>query len=140
MPRLREIFSDHIAFKSITRLEQLALDNNFKIIFVPKFHCELNPIEGFWCFMKQYVRKRNDQNFETMKKLIIEGIDIYKNDPEHHNLNLKLWNRFWCCIDMYHGGESFKTILQKLFGAKQQTETKYHKKNDNFNTNIRKEN
>ena len=69
--------------------------------------------------MKQYVRKRNDQNFETMYQLIIEGIDIYKKDPELVNLNQKLWHRFWCCVDMYNDGESYKTILQKLFGAKQ---------------------
>ena len=119
LPNLREILSHHIAFKSITKLEQLALDYNLKIIFVPKFHCEMNPIEGFWCFMKQYVRKRNDQNFETMYQLIIEGIDIYKKDPELVNLNQKLWHRFWCCVDMYNDGESYKTILQKLFGAKQ---------------------
>jgi hypothetical protein len=90
--------------------------------------------------MKQYVRKQNDQNFETMHQLIIEGIDIYKKDPELVNLNLKLWHRFWCCVDMYNDGESYKTILQKLFGAKQHSETKCHKKNDNFNTNIHKEN
>jgi hypothetical protein len=77
LPNLRDFQSYHIAFKSITKLEQQALDYNLKIIFVPKFHCELNLIEGFWCFMKQYMRKRNDQNIETMHQLIIEGIDIF---------------------------------------------------------------
>ncbi len=41
---------------------------------------------------------------------------------------------------MYNDGESYKTILQKLFGAKQHSETKCHKKNANFNTNIHKDN
>ena len=57
--------------------------------------------------MKQYVRKRKDQNFETMHQLIIEGIDIYKKDPELDNLNLKLWHRFWSCVDLYNDGESY---------------------------------
>jgi len=104
LPNLREIQSYHIAFKSITKLEQQALDYNLEIIFVPKFHCELNLIEGFGCFMKQYVRKRNDQNIATMHQLIIEGIGIYQKDPELVNLNLKLWHRFWCCVDMHKDG------------------------------------
>ena len=60
LPNLKEIVSHHIAFQNITKLEKIALENKIKIIFVPKFHCELNPIEGFWCFTKQYVRKRNE--------------------------------------------------------------------------------
>ena len=35
-------------------------DNMVKIIFVPKFHCEFSPIEGFRCFVKQRVRKYTD--------------------------------------------------------------------------------
>ena len=36
----------HPAFVSRTKLEILAEKYNVKIIFCPKFHCELNPIEG----------------------------------------------------------------------------------------------
>ena len=109
---MKEILSGHIAFKSITKLEKLSLENGFKIIFVPKFHCELNPIEGLWCFMKRYVRTRTDQNFDTMKRLIFESIDKYNKDPENKNLNRKLWNSFWKCIDMYQEGETNATVLQ----------------------------
>ena len=133
---LKEILSGHIAFKSITKLEKLSLENGFKIIFVPKFHCELNPIEGLWCFMKRYVRTRTDQNFDTMKRLIFESIDKYNKDPENKNLNRKLWNRFWKCIDMYQEGETYATVLQSLFGAKQSGTIKNHKTNKNFNTLI----
>ena len=133
LPHLRKILSSHIAFKSITKLENLSVQYGYKIIFVPKFHCELNPIEGLWCFMKQYVRSRNDQNFETMKQLIFESIKIYSEDPEKKNLNRKLWNRFWKCIQMYHDGETYQSVLQSNFGAKQNSATKEHKKNKNFN-------
>ena len=69
----------------------------------------------------------------------MEATDIYKNDPELKKLNLKLWNRLWRCLDMYSDGKNFKNI-QTLFGAKQQSDTKYHKKNDDFNTNIHQTN
>ena len=134
LAKLKEILSDHIAFKSITKLEKLSLENGFKIIFVPKFHCELNPIEGLWCYMKRYVRTRNDQNFETMKRLVFESIETYSIDLENKHLNRKLWNRFWKCIDMYQDGETYESVLQTLFGAKQSSKTKQHKNNKNFNT------
>jgi len=92
LPNLRQILSHHAAFSSISKLENLARKYNVKIIFVPKFHCELSPVEGFWCFSKDHVRKYNDQNYETMKHLINEAIAIYKD--EKHCLNSKLWNRF----------------------------------------------
>jgi hypothetical protein len=44
-----------------------------------KFHCEFSPVEGFWCFSKDHVRKYNDQNYETMKRLINEAFAIYKD-------------------------------------------------------------
>ena len=52
LPKLRDMLINHTAFKCISKLEKLANDNMVKIIFVSKFHCELNPIEGFWCFVK----------------------------------------------------------------------------------------
>jgi transposase len=44
-----------------------------KIIYCPKYHCELNAIEGLWCHQKAYVRSRSDQTFDKMIKLISES-------------------------------------------------------------------
>jgi len=47
LPRLREILNTHPAFdEENTALNQIAKSLNGKIIWTPKFHCELNPIEG----------------------------------------------------------------------------------------------
>ena len=46
LPALREILNSHPAFDEKCALEQLATLYNIKIIWCPKFHCELNPIEG----------------------------------------------------------------------------------------------
>ncbi|CAF4218118.1 unnamed protein product, partial [Adineta steineri] len=46
LDQLRDILSNHPAFKVTSRLEQLANKYNVKVHFLPKFHCELNPIEG----------------------------------------------------------------------------------------------
>ena len=74
---LRQILSHHAAFKNISKLKNLERKYNVKIIFVLKFHCEFSPVEGFWWFSKDHVRKNNDQNSKTMQRLINEAIAIY---------------------------------------------------------------
>lgn len=110
-------------------LEKLARSYNIKIIWCPKFHCELNPIEGFWCFLKQYVRKKNDQDFNKLNELIMEAILEFKTKK----ISIKLWNRFWKCLDMYRENATYEEVLQKLFGAKSSWEVKSHKKINDFN-------
>jgi transposase len=40
----------------------------YMCIFLPKFHCELNPIEFFWSQVKKYLRDNCDYTFDTLKK------------------------------------------------------------------------
>ena len=44
-----------------------------KVIFCPKYHCELNPTEGLWCNQKQYIRKRTDQTFVRLHLLLVDS-------------------------------------------------------------------
>ena len=47
LPKLREILNTHPAFEEEnTALNQIAKSYNCKIIWTPKYYCELNPIEG----------------------------------------------------------------------------------------------
>lgn len=69
----KRILSNHKAFMKLTKLQELAQRYNIKIIYCPKYHCELNPFEGVWCWMKQYIRKRSDQTYNTMLVLVDES-------------------------------------------------------------------
>ena len=60
---LHRILSRHVAFNNISRLEKLAAKYNMKIIFNPKYHCEMNPIEGLWRSMKRFIRQKKRSNF-----------------------------------------------------------------------------
>ena len=53
LTELRTILANHPAFQKVPKLEELARKYNIKVTFAPKFHCELNAIEGLWCYMKQ---------------------------------------------------------------------------------------
>jgi hypothetical protein len=94
-----------------------------------KFHCELNPIEGVWCYLKYYVRKHDDQDFYKFFGLIDKSIEVY----QEKNLNIKLWNRFWRALEMYSNGKSCQEVQQTLFGAKSDV-TVSHKKITNVPT------
>jgi hypothetical protein len=112
--KLRETIKQHKAFDERTNLEILAEKHNVKLLFSPKFHVELNPIEGFWCFLKQYIRKRTDQSFDSMFQLIQEAKIAFSKS----NLNSKLWRRFWQAINMYHEGLSYSDIINLLYNSR----------------------
>lgn len=89
--QLREIISIHPAFDERSNLEILGEQYGIKVIFLQKFHCELNPIESVWCFIKNFVRSRTDQTYNKMITLIDEA----KNKFKESNTNSKLWRRFY---------------------------------------------
>ena len=111
LDELRNLLSAHSAFQNATRLEKLGLKYHVKIIFGPKYHCGLNPIEGLWCAMKRYVRQRNDQTFSTMLALIPKS----REDFQEKNLQLKLFRRFWRTLQAYNQGQSYSEVLKLFF-------------------------
>ena len=126
--QLREIIGQHPAFQTVcivwpiffniitdssfkkTKLENLAEKYGIRVIYCPKFHCELNPIEGLWCSMKTYVRKRTDQRYSTMLRLIEEARTHFVNI----GLYKKLFRRFWKTCEACKDGQTYGSIL-KLF-------------------------
>jgi hypothetical protein len=53
----------HPSFSPIKKLIKLAEKYGVKVIYGTKFNCELNPIEGLWCYQKCLIRRRTDQTF-----------------------------------------------------------------------------
>ena len=80
-------------------------------MFVPKFHCELNAIEGVWCYEKEFVRKYSDQTFNEMLQLIPQA----KANFIENNIFIKLFRRFWKTISAYEQGQSYAKVLQLFF-------------------------
>ena len=54
---MRKILSNHDDFRNEkTILERFLIDRGHRVIMIPKFHCELNPIERVWGQAKRYNR------------------------------------------------------------------------------------
>lgn len=64
----REYLSLHHDFAEEKNwLEQVITSHGHAMIFLPKFHCELNYIEKVWAYTKAYLRRNCTFNFKTLK-------------------------------------------------------------------------
>ena len=98
---------NHPAFGIDTNLIILAAKYGRNIIYLPKFHSELSPIEGVWAHEKQYIRKNTDQSFQAFRKLLSES----RENLNSHFLIQKLWRRFWRTVEDYSNKINFLDIL-----------------------------
>ena len=124
LAELRTLLAQHPAFQNVSKLEILGRKYNVKVIFCPKFHCELNAIEGLWCHMKQYVRRKSDQTFPTMLRLIPESRENFKE----REIQMKLFRRFWRSINAHSQGKTYGEVLSFFFSQLCKPEVVSHRK------------
>ena len=74
----------------------------------------MNPTEGLWCNQKQYIRKRTDQTFIRLHKLLVDS-RVHFSEKQ---MCQKLMPRFWNCIEAYEDCATYFTIMSKYFSGK----------------------
>lgn len=94
---------DFLAQKGRLQEELEAL--NQKIIFYPKFHCELNFIEKFWCATKWYARKNCQYSLIGLRKTIPKALDSVSTA----SIN-RYYNYCMRILDAYKNGLTYGTI------------------------------
>lgn len=68
---LRRVFGEMSDFKyEKTKVEHMVSNRGYRAIFIPKFHCELNPIEACWGHAKRYSRSHCDYSFPGLEKTV----------------------------------------------------------------------
>ncbi|KAJ3524344.1 hypothetical protein NMY22_g11041 [Coprinellus aureogranulatus] len=60
--------------KQISELEKMIVARGHLCMFLPKFHCELNPIEMFWGWVKYRYRQEAKHNFEAAKQAAMKWL------------------------------------------------------------------
>ena len=62
-------------------------------MFLPKFHCGLNPIECVWCQAKHYTRSHCDYSFQNLEKIIDTALD---------SVTVELIRKYYRKVREYH--------------------------------------
>ena len=57
------------------QLEKLVQNRGHLCVFIPKYHCELNPIENVWNDAKRYCREKCGYNIASLRSNIPAGLD-----------------------------------------------------------------
>ena len=71
--RILSLQPDFLAQRPLVR--EVIEDSGHKVIFYPKFHCELNFIEMFWDAAKCYTRNNCDYSFKGLEKTVPEALN-----------------------------------------------------------------
>jgi hypothetical protein len=75
------VLGNHADFKyEKTAVEYLLQSKGHRALFLPKFHCELNPIERIWGEAKRYTRSHCDYSFPGLERAIIPALESVRLD------------------------------------------------------------
>ena len=65
---------------SKTILPELIESRGHMCIYIPKYHCELNPIERCWCHAKKHTRAYVNGSIIRLRKVIPEGLETVSKE------------------------------------------------------------
>ncbi|KAF8751112.1 hypothetical protein RHS01_08673 [Rhizoctonia solani] len=103
-----------------SNLEEAARKLETRVIFLPKYHCELNPIEQCWGYAKRKYRQKPPTNNENMmKKYVIEALESIPIDTIR-----KFVARSQRFVDAYASGNNGEMAIEwatKAFRSHRQT-------------------
>ncbi|KIJ35649.1 hypothetical protein M422DRAFT_262048 [Sphaerobolus stellatus SS14] len=84
-------------------LQQVIEQAGHKCYFLPKFHCELNPIEMYWGWTKVWVHVASDGTFSKAKELVPEVLDSCPVKTIR-----AFYRKVWCYMNAYRKGLNTK--------------------------------
>ena len=75
------MLGNHADFKhEKTALEHLVQEKRQRAIYLPKFHCKLNPIERVWGEAKRFTRSHCDYTFAGLQRTIVPALESVRLD------------------------------------------------------------
>ena len=90
------------------------------MIFYPKYHCELNHIEHFWCYAKQWARKNCKYTLDDLRRRVPLALTSVPNSTI-----LAYYYRCQRKMDLYREGIDYGSALWKARTAHHKATNKH---------------
>ena len=109
---MRRELASHSDFKNEkTRIEHF-LNCGYTCIMLPKFHCELNPIERCWAQAKRYARAFTNHTIAGLCKIVPDALDsvTLENIQKHFR---KIRQYMFGYLEGIPGGPELEAFVKK---------------------------
>ena len=111
-----------------SRVKEVILKRGHRVMFIPKFYCEINPIERVWCHAKQYTRAHCDYSFQGLEQIMHTALD---------SVDLEMIRKFFRKVREYHRayregiqiGKEMKKMLKVYKSHRQVSESEHEQEN-----------
>ena len=111
---LREILGRYPDFRDEkSRIEHYLNDECRHIVYMlPKYHCELNPIERVWAQAKQYTRAYCKYNIQSLRNNIIPGLESASLESIQKHFR-KVRHYMFAYLEGLPGGSDLEKLVKK---------------------------
>ena len=111
---MREVLKSHPDFKyEKSKIERYLCDEcKHIVIMLPKFHCELNPIDRVWAQAKRYTKAYCKYNIQRLRNNIIPALDTVTMENFHNHFR-KVRHYMFAYLEGLPGGSELETLVKK---------------------------
>ena len=111
--KMREVLSSHPDFKNEkSSIERFLEEEKSHIVYMlPKFHCELNPIERVWSQSKRYTKAYCKYSIVSLRKLIIPALETVTLE-NIQNYFRKVWHYMFAYLEGLPGGNELEKLVK----------------------------
>lgn len=91
--------------------------NHNQVLYYPKFHCELNHIEHYWCHCKAYARHHCEYSLEKLRRRVPEALASVGNKTVLANYYCCRQKMALYCAGILYGSSEWqsKMLHQKIY-------------------------
>ena len=111
---MRKELSSHTDFKEEkTKIEHFLNSKGHACIFLPKFHCELNPIERCWAQAKRYSRSHCNYTLQGLRKNVPLALDSVPLESIQNHFR-KVRHYMFGYLQGIQGGPELEKMVKKM--------------------------
>ena len=111
--QMREVLKEHPDFKNQkSTIERYLVEERGHIMYmIPKFHCELNPIERVWAQAKRYARAYCKHSIKSLRNTIAPALDSVTMENVHNQFR-KVRHYMFAYLEGVPGGSELEKLVK----------------------------